>query len=260
MKLNKPILFLDILTDDNKIRQRINKEIYLNKSYSQAWLKRLRIKEEEMVTFYAHKYVPTKLSGYSAIIIGGSTLDPFKGTDKPWMLKVYKLINTAIETNIPLLGVCGGLQFTARALGCDVIKNPSGRRFGTYKINLTTEGEKSFLFKNISKPVFSVSHKCIGVFNKKNVNLQASNSASPYDALTIGNNVWLTQFHPEMSVAQLKRLIKSRKSLLLNEKFIASNKWSQFLNSIDKRADTCGEQFLNNFIEEIKKRSYPVAE
>lgn len=36
MKLNKPILFLDILTDDNKIRQRINKEVYLNKSYSQA--------------------------------------------------------------------------------------------------------------------------------------------------------------------------------------------------------------------------------
>ena len=88
----------------------------------------------------------------------------------------------------------------------------------------------------------------------------ASNSISPYDALTIGDNVWLTQFHPEMSVAQLKRLIKSRKSLLLDEKFIANNKWNQFLNSIDKRADTCGEQFLKNFIEEIKKRSYPVIE
>jgi len=135
MKKNKKIkiLFLDILTGNKKLKKRLEDKVYKGGTYGQHMRKVFGLGKKEFIVLDGSKNIPFKPSKYDAIVMGGSVEDPVKGMEKPWMKKVYKFILKAIDNNIPILGICGGLQFTIRALDGKITSNPKGGSHGEQK-------------------------------------------------------------------------------------------------------------------------------
>ncbi len=249
-KIKPKILFLDILTDDPKIKDKINKTIYKGKNYSESMRKMFSLGKDEWTTCdAATDKFPENPENFDAVVIGGSTMNPVPGEEKPWMKETFKFIKKIINKEIPLLAICGGLQFTIRAFGKKIITNPKGREFGTLPIVLTKKGQNDPLFQGLPKNISAcLSHKCMVEKVDKKWKLLASSKLCAFQAFAIGDNIRLTQFHPEMKTSEIKTLAKTRKEQLLTEKFLKNNKeFNDFIKSI-KNTDKIGKKIIKNFI------------
>jgi len=67
-------------------------------------------------------------------------------------------------------------------------------------------------------------------------------------AISIGENIRLFQFHPEMSVFQMKALANTRKKIFLDEKFVKNEKDFEALKRSLTNTNKTGSQILKNFI------------
>lgn len=243
------ILFLDILTDNPELEREIDKKIYNGGTYADAIRIVLDLDKNQFIYRNASSGKLPNPRNYSAIVMGGSVTDPIEGQEKPWMKKVYNFIKIASNQKIPILGICGGLQFTVRALGGEVIYNPKGRNFGNSTTKLTQDGKQDLLFQGLpDKIIVQSSHKCIAKNLKAEWKLLASSDKSPFDAIAIGDNIRLVQFHPEMLTKHIKALAKMRKKALIEEGFITPKEFAKFLKSI-KDTSKIGRMIASNFIK-----------
>jgi len=129
------ILFLDIFTDNEKFRKEISHMLYDGGSYSDHVRKLFGLDKSQWLRLDASKgKFPIKALDVSAIVIGGSVKDPVEGQQDKWMMETYKFINKGIKKQLPILGICGGLQFVIRALGGEIILNPKGKEFGAITV------------------------------------------------------------------------------------------------------------------------------
>lgn len=255
MTYNKKIFFLDILTGDKKIRKNINKKVYRGGNYSEAMRQAFGLPKSAWgYADASHGRFPKDFFKISALVMGGSTEDPIRDLEKPWMKEVYKFIRSAAKKNIPILGICGGFQFVLRALGSEIILNPQGREFGSVKILLTPAGRRDPLFYGLGKgAIFQSSHKCMVKKLLPGWKLLASSALCPYQAVAIGKNIRLVQFHPEMTTGALKALAKMRKTALLEEGFVKDEKdFEKFLSSV-KNTSVTGKRILKNFVKYFVK-------
>ena len=206
------ILFLDILTGDGKTRKELNRKGSGGGTKAESMRKASGLKKNEFITVDAHRgKFPEDLTRFQGIIIGGSLEDPFKGTEKPWVKRTYVIIRKAIKGKIPILGICGGLQFTVRALGGEVVLNPKGKEFGSIKVWFTKNGVSDPIFKGLGGAIMvASSHKCMARNLKSGWRLLASSGLCRVQAIAIGRHIRLLQFHPEMKTGELKNLARVR--------------------------------------------------
>lgn len=249
MNTNVKILFLDILTDNKKLRQRIETAAYGGSTYAEQMRKAFGVKRVNLVAIDGSRRTLPKPSEYDAIVIGGSLEDPVKGREKPWMKKVYRFIRLAVRQHVPLLGICGGLQFTVRALGGVVMDNPKGREFGSVSITLTAGGRNDPLFSGMPRKFTAQSsHRCMAETLPKGAKILASSPLCGIQAVAVGDRVRLVQFHPEMTAAQLKAIARLRKEALIKEGFVKDERaFARFLASI-KTTERVGKKILRNFM------------
>ena len=134
------------------------------------------------------------------------------------MKKTYAFIRQAKAADVPMLGICGGLQFVVRALGGEVIMNPRGRRIGTQVVTLTSAGRKHPVFTGLpSRFRQAATHRCIIKKMLPGWKILATSDLSPFDAIAIGRRVVLTQFHPEMSRRTLSTIVRQRRADIKRE-------------------------------------------
>lgn len=247
------ILFLDILTGDPELRKKINKTVYGGGTYGESMRKTFGLKKSEWAVIDASKNLPRDFKKFDAVIIGGSTEDPIRGREKPWVKKTYAAIRKIIKNKIPFLGICGGLQFSARALGGEIILNPKGREFGNVKITQSPAGKNDFLFAGLPNTfIVQGSHKCIVKKILPGWRLLGSSNLCNIQAVAVGDCARLLQFHPEMGLAEIKRLAKMRRVGLIAEGFVKDEKdFKKFLSSI-KNTEAAGKKILNNFVKFVK--------
>lgn len=244
------ILFLDILTGDRNLRKNINAKIYRGSTYPEAMRRAFGLKRGEWFSIDASKgKFSGNLSDFDAIVMGGSTEDPVRKYEKTWMKKVYKIIREAVRQRIPILGICGGLQFVTRALGGEVGFNPQGREFGSTNITLTPLGQRDPLFKGLPRTsLFQSSHKCIAKKLLAGWKLLASSDLCKIQAIAIGDNIRLVQFHLELTQKQLRAIALLRKRALIQEGFVKNDAgFKKFIDSI-KNTELNSRKVLKNFI------------
>ncbi len=248
----KKILFLDILSEDEKVKKEDRKTVYRGVSYGESVRRFLNIsKSDFFIVDAAHKKFPD-ISGIQMVIIGGSVENPIRGSEAPWIKKTYLFINKLKKENVPIFGMCGGLQFTVRALGGDIVKNKNGRDFGNEYIELTKNGEKDYLFRGVGKGFVAMeSHWYIAEKMLPGWRLLGSSKKTKIEAIAIGDRIRLTQFHPEMAVSHIRAIGRMREKALQKEGFGGKKGVRTFLSSI-RSTDVVGRRILKNFIRQWK--------
>ena len=141
---------------------------------------------------------------------------------------------------MPVLGVCFGHQYLADLLGGSVVKSPAKREDGWFLVELTEAGKSDPLFNGFNSSVgFLFSHGDMVVQQPSDAKLLATNSRVPIQAFRRNENVWGTQFHPEID-SEISR------SIIMTQDFNDQEK-TALLAKLDRPQQ--GLTLLKNFVE-----------
>lgn len=92
-----------------------------------------------------------RLGGVGMVLIGGSGNYSAIGNDG-WLLRTLDGLRLIYEQRTPLFASCWGFQALARALGGEVINDPSRAEIGTHELRLTEAGRRDPLFGKLPDP------------------------------------------------------------------------------------------------------------
>lgn len=92
--------------------------------------------------------LPPSLSGLKAIILLGGPMNVYEETRHPFLKQEDKFLKEALKLDIPILGLCLGVQLLAKASGASVKKNAK-KEIGWQSITLTEEGKKDPLLAGL---------------------------------------------------------------------------------------------------------------
>lgn len=223
------ILFLDILTDQPKLRA-LAEETIMRTSYSELFRQGVGHPEEDWRSHDASQGMFPTLSEFDALMISGSMENAVADQEKPWMHQTYAFIRSAIDQKKPVFGVCGGLQFTIRALGGTITRSPLGRNFGLSTTTLTEEGRRDTLLATYGNEaqVF-VSHSYRVSDLPAGCQLLSTSAKCPFDAIGYQSHVRLLQFHPEFTPEIITGLAELHRETLIRDGYSSEENFAQYL-------------------------------
>ncbi|WP_300519470.1 gamma-glutamyl-gamma-aminobutyrate hydrolase family protein [Aliiroseovarius sp.] len=136
---------------------------------------------------------PTDESVYDGWIITGS---PASVHDvDPWLDTLFALIRRIVARGTPLFGACFGHQAIAMALGGHVAQNPGGWVFGTTETRVTEPAPwmEAGPLRQYAAHIEQV------VDLPEGAKVTIGNADCPVGGFVIGDHVFTTQYHPEMT-------------------------------------------------------------
>lgn len=143
-------------------------------------------------------------AGDLLIVMGGpmSVNDP-----EPWIAEETSFIRSALLAGKPVLGICLGSQFMAKALGATV-RSGKALEIGMTPIHLTNEGKRD--------PVFTPGPETFSVFEwhgeifdlPENCIPLAGSDVAPLQTFRYGSRAYGLLFHPEMEPAGIDALCR----------------------------------------------------
>lgn len=151
--------------------------------------------------------LPGRPEDWDGVVVTGS---PAMVSDREaWSENTARWLATAVESRLPVLGVCYGHQLLAHALGGEVGYHPDGRETGTRTVERLPEAESDPLLGSLP-PRFKahLTHKQSVLQLPPGARLLARNRFEPHQAFRIGDCAWGLQFHPEFSDAIMKAYLQ----------------------------------------------------
>ena len=145
---------------------------------------------------------PEHVGGHDGFIITGS---PASVNDlAPWLDRLVGLIREAVEAGVPLFGACFGHQAIALALGGAVENNPDGWVFGATSTEVTAPAP--WMAAGPIRQNAAHTEQVTRVPDGAEVVM--GNADCPLGGFVIGNSVFTTQYHPEISDEFMAALIE----------------------------------------------------
>lgn len=149
---------------------------------------------------------PIDLADWSGIILGGgpyNVTDPAESksaTQQRVESELLALIECIVERDFPFLGCCYGVGTLGSVVGATVDRTYP-EPVAAVKVNLTREGRDEPLFADLPD-VFDAygGHKEGASSLPSHVVCLASSDTCPVQAFRVGQNVYATQFHPELDL------------------------------------------------------------
>jgi GMP synthase (glutamine-hydrolysing) len=146
------------------------------------------------------------LAGWSGIILGGG---PYNVSDPPESKsstqrrvesELLALIGRVVDSDFPFLGCCYGVGTLGSVIGATVDRLYS-EPVGGVTITLAPAGRDDPLFADLPD-VFDAfgGHKEAATSLPSHAVCLASSADCPVQAFRVGNNVYATQFHPELDL------------------------------------------------------------
>src|SRR5262249_28104091 len=97
---------------------------------------------------HAGEPVPRELGSAAGLIIMGGPMGVYDADRYPFLRDEMRLIEKALASGAPVLGICLGSQLLAHTLGADV-KPSGGKEIGWYQVRLTAAGQEDPLWRGI---------------------------------------------------------------------------------------------------------------
>jgi len=183
----------------------------------EAFLTKGGLTKDEVVRVRIEKEpVPTILPDqYAGIIIGGGPSNvsdaPEKKTNaqKRFESELVELFDTILKYDIPYLGACYGIGAIAKYLGASVSKEKYSEDVGATLLKKTGEGMQDQLTRDLPMEFKALGgHKEACQELPKGAVLLLTSDACPVQMFRLKNNVYATQFHPELDTEGILVRIK----------------------------------------------------
>ena len=160
----------------------------------------------ETVRGFMGETYPTDLSAYSGVIAMGGPMGVYEEDRYPWLRQEDALLKTAIQQDLPTLGVCLGSQLIAKAAGAEVKPGPR-KEIGWYSLTLSSEARQDPLWQSFP-PTFAAFewHGDIFSLPPRAMSL-ASSELYPHQAFRLGQRVYALLFHLEVTAAMAKTML-----------------------------------------------------
>ncbi len=215
------------------------------------------------INFGRHPDADPSLDGYDGLIVLGGPMNVDEVRTHPHLHTEVKLIDSAIDKGIPVLGICLGGQLVAKALGAKVKKNPK-KEIGWYDVSPTHNGKRDPLIGGFNKveKIFQWHGDTFDI--PRGATHLATSPLCENQAFRYRDNVYGFQFHLEVDEKMIARWLR----VSANKKEIEETKGEIDPDLIKKDTplhierltdlsnSTFGE-FINLFGFEKKKQSLP---
>ncbi|MAS06515.1 MAG: glutamine amidotransferase [Ahrensia sp.] len=147
---------------------------------------------------------PEDLSSFDGVMITGSPASVHDG--EPWIDRLLELIREIVAAGTPLFGACFGHQAIALALGGKVETNPDGWVFGLTKSDIVDPAPwMAPLGPDLAQYGAHIEQVTEVPANAR---VLIGSAACPVGGFAIGDRVYTTQNHPEMSSDFVAALIE----------------------------------------------------
>ncbi|MDP9118118.1 MAG: type 1 glutamine amidotransferase [Actinomycetota bacterium] len=149
--------------------------------------------------------LPVTLDGFEGLIVLGGEMRAADDDLAPWLPTVRALLHSAVEGEVPTLGVCLGGQLLALATGGSVGPNPRGPEYGSQLVAKRAAAAADPLFGAlpITPDVIQWHVDAVTKLPPGAIHL-ASSPLCENQAYRIGRLAWGIQFHIETTPALLR--------------------------------------------------------
>lgn len=146
---------------------------------------------------------PASLAGFDGLLIGGSPASV--NDENHWIERLSDLIRHAFAAGVPMMGVCFGHQAIAQALGGKVGPNPGPFILGTTETTFTVRAP--WMPADAGSITLASAHGEQVTALPPGAEVLGESLSCPIAAYRIGNRVFATQHHPEMTLGFLAELV-----------------------------------------------------
>jgi GMP synthase-like glutamine amidotransferase len=142
-----------------------------------------------------------ELHGVDGLVVMGGLMSVADGADP--LPEEIDLLRRAIDTGVPVLGICLGAQLLARAAGGEV--RHSGRAIEWRELSRTEAAQGDPLFGALPVPVPALHWNEDVIELPPNAVELLGRRGDGVEAFRVGDAAWGVQFHPDVDGAALSR-------------------------------------------------------
>ncbi len=156
------------------------------------------------VNFGRHPDAEPDIDGYQGIVVLGGPMNVDQVDQHSHLATEVRLLQRAIDRDIPILGICLGAQLIAKALGAKVVPSRE-KEIGWYEVSPTPEAATDPLLRNFgaSEQIFQWHGDTFAIPDGA-VRLASSNGCDN-QAFRYRDNVYGFQFHMEVDPSLIER-------------------------------------------------------
>jgi len=197
-----------------------------------------------------------KLNQYSGIISMGAHAGVLEEEKHSWMSHERNIMQWALDTETPLLGLCFGSQLLASAAGGKVYRADTGE-FAWTKVDMLPEAASDPVFGALDKSVDAFQFHYDSFELPENAVLLGESNGT-IEAFRVGSSAWATQFHPEVGLSQQLAWLSTyrgafiREGIDINEQIAKSH---ELAASYRKQAWELSEAFAKQVLAFYAKQS-----
>jgi GMP synthase-like glutamine amidotransferase len=138
---------------------------------------------------------PPAIGDIDGLVVLGGAANPDDAGRLPWLAAELRVLDAALERDVPMLGVCLGAELIADRLGAETYQLPSPE-IGWVQINQTAAARHDPLWKTSPEAAIVFEWHSYGFRLPPNADPLATGGAS-LQAFRWGRHVWGLQFHPD---------------------------------------------------------------
>jgi GMP synthase (glutamine-hydrolysing) len=147
---------------------------------------------------YLDDDLPAGLDAHRSMLVLGGSMSAGSDRHHPWLAEVKRLIRTATQGHVPVLGICLGHQLAAVALGGAVQPSPRGQRMGVHEVGWTPAAQADPMMSRVTSSRVGVQwNNDIVTVAPPGTEVLASSDDGDLQAARFATTVWGVQWHPE---------------------------------------------------------------
>lgn len=184
-------------------------------------------------------------------LLGGSGHYSAAGEGE-WLETALQSLRSVHASGRPTFASCWGFQALARALGGQVVTDPSRAEIGTHELSLTDAGRADPVFGPVGSPFYGqMGHQDYVVELPPGTTLLASSALVENQAYRFDEKpIYCTQFHPELNCDDLMQRVHTYPEYIQR---IAGLPPERFGELISPTVET--ENLLRRFVERVVGKS-----
>jgi GMP synthase (glutamine-hydrolysing) len=165
---------------------------------------------EILNVFDTPAFLPTVISGYDALFVGGGSEATVLETERyPFVGPSINLLRYCIREDIPVFASCFGFQLAVVALGGEILRVDHDFEMGTLPIQLASAASSDPLFFDVPDRFMAVAvHKESTLESPPGCTLLAYTENCCHSFRVKGKPFWGFQFHPEVDRQRLVERLK----------------------------------------------------